>query len=112
RGRPARADRVADPAPAVLHGAALRRRARRAAEDGVAEGAEIQAEDTAADGDHLGPGGGRDPAAPGETHDKGLTMLLEFTPEQEELRAFVRDVADNRIDKVALREADEKKIFP
>jgi acyl-CoA dehydrogenase len=39
-------------------------------------------------------------------------MLLEFTPEQDELRAFVRDVVDNRIDKVALREADEKKTFP
>ncbi|MBM3676312.1 MAG: acyl-CoA dehydrogenase [Actinobacteria bacterium] len=39
-------------------------------------------------------------------------MLLEFTAEQEELRAFVREVFDQRIDKVALREADDKKIFP
>jgi acyl-CoA dehydrogenase len=39
-------------------------------------------------------------------------VLLEFTPEQEELRRFVQDVAANRIDKVALREADEKKKFP
>lgn len=39
-------------------------------------------------------------------------MLLEFTPEQEELRAFVREVVDERIDKVALRAADDTKTFP
>jgi alkylation response protein AidB-like acyl-CoA dehydrogenase len=39
-------------------------------------------------------------------------VLLEFTDAQDELRSFVRDVVDNRIDKVALREADETKTFP
>jgi alkylation response protein AidB-like acyl-CoA dehydrogenase len=39
-------------------------------------------------------------------------MLMEFTEEQDELRRFVQEVARERIDRVALRDADERKVFP